>query len=105
MFMMEVVLRNEGLSTTVVCLAATWKDKKKKTPSTHQLCHAVQCIFRCKVLVLSRYCTVDGTFLCLLYVSNVQKRFIVSLFIISELCVYFYIVKVLIIRMLFWESQ
>lgn len=34
----------------------------------------VSCNFRCKVLVLSRYCTVDGTFLCLLYVSNVQKK-------------------------------
>lgn len=65
------------------------------------LCN-VTCNFRCKVLVLSRYCTVDGTFLCLLYVSNVQKRFIVSLFILYELRVYLYIVNVLItIRMLF----
>lgn len=70
------------------------------------LCN-VSCNFRCKVLVLRRYCTVDGTFLCLLYVSNVQKKkFIVSLFIVSELRVYLYIVNVLItIRMLFFGGE
>lgn len=42
-------------------------DLKKHTLNISyvMLCN-VSCNSRCKVLVLSRYCTVDGTFLCLL---------------------------------------
>lgn len=69
------------------------------------LCN-VSCNFRCKVLVLSRYCTVDGTFLCLLYVSNVKKKGLLLVYLLFLKYVYTYIVNVLItISMPFWESQ
>lgn len=64
------------------------------------LCN-VLCIFRCKVLVSSRYCTVDGTFLCLLYVSNVQKKKVyrqVYLLFLTYVYTYLYIVNVLITK-------
>lgn len=64
----------EGSSTTACAELQDGTDKTNRlfNISYVMLCN-VSCNFRCKVLVLSRYCTVDGDFLCLLYVSNVQK--------------------------------
>lgn len=88
-----------------MCLTAKSNVSKKKHQSIIYvtLCN-VSCNFRCKVLVLSRYCTVDGTFLCLLYVSNVQKKaYCQFIYCFWSMCIL--IVNVLIIRMPFSESQ
>lgn len=91
---MEMVLRNCSLWKVppLQCALSCKMEWIKKHPNViHIMLCNVSCNFRCKVLVLSRYCTVDGTFLCLLYVSNVRKKGLLSVYLLFLNYVYTYI--------------